>query len=48
VVDSSKIGTEVTYRLCGIEECDLIVTDSGLSGTDLDRLRAMTEVQIAQ
>src|SRR6201995_5148802 len=27
VVDSSKIGTEATYRLCGIEDCDLIVTD---------------------
>jgi DeoR family fructose operon transcriptional repressor len=48
VVDSSKIGTEATYRLCGIEECDLIVTDSGLAGPDLDRLRRMTEVQIAQ
>jgi len=48
VVDSSKIGTEATYRLCGIEDCDVIVTDSGLSGPDLDRLRRMTEVQIAQ
>ncbi|SEG66359.1 transcriptional regulator, DeoR family [Bryocella elongata] len=46
-VDSSKIGTEATYRLCGIEECDLILTDSGISPDDLSRLRRMTQVQVA-
>jgi DeoR family fructose operon transcriptional repressor len=47
VVDSSKIGTEATYQLCGIEECDLILTDKGVSNDDLVRLRRVTEVQIA-
>jgi DeoR/GlpR family transcriptional regulator of sugar metabolism len=47
VVDSSKIGTEATYRLCGIEDCDLILTDQGISADDLARLRQMIEVQVA-
>jgi DeoR family fructose operon transcriptional repressor len=48
VVDSSKIGTEATYRLCGIEDCDLIVTDSGVSPEDIARLRRITQIQIAE
>jgi DeoR/GlpR family transcriptional regulator of sugar metabolism len=48
VVDSSKVGTEATYRLCGIEDCDLIVTDNMLSASDLARLRRITQVQIAE
>jgi DeoR/GlpR family transcriptional regulator of sugar metabolism len=47
VVDSSKIGVEATYRLCGITECDLILTDKGISADNLARLRQMTEVQVA-
>lgn len=47
VVDSSKIGREATYRLCGIEDCDLILTDQGVSNDDLARLRRMTEVRVA-
>jgi DeoR/GlpR family transcriptional regulator of sugar metabolism len=48
VVDSSKIGTEATYRLCGIEDCDLIVTDKAISRNDLARLRKIAEVQVAK
>jgi DeoR/GlpR family transcriptional regulator of sugar metabolism len=48
VVDSSKIGTEATYRLCGIEDCDLILTDKGISAEDLARLRRITQVQVAE
>src|SRR5580692_8154962 len=48
VVDSSKIGTEATYRLCGIEDCDLILTDKGISSEDLERLRTTTEVRVAE
>src|SRR6201992_915629 len=44
VVDSSKIGREATYRLCGIEDCDLILTDQAVSADDLARLRQITEV----
>lgn len=47
LVDSSKIGVEATYRLCGIEECDLIVTDRMLPQDLLERLRQMTQVLIA-
>jgi DeoR/GlpR family transcriptional regulator of sugar metabolism len=47
VVDSSKIGTEATYRLCGLEDCDLILTDAGISADDLARLRQVTQVQVA-
>jgi DeoR family fructose operon transcriptional repressor len=48
VVDSSKIGMEATYRLCGIEDCDLILTDRMLPAADLARLRKLTQVQIAE
>ncbi len=48
LVDSSKIGMEATYRLCGIEDCDLIVTDSMLPAAELARLRNMTHVQVAE
>jgi DeoR family fructose operon transcriptional repressor len=48
VVDSSKIGVEATYRLCGIENCDLIVTDRGISPEHLVRLRQITVVQVAE
>ena len=47
VVDSSKIGTEATYRLCGLEDCDLIITDKGISPDHLRRLRQIGEVLVA-
>src|ERR1700733_3713218 len=48
VVDSSKIGREATYRLCGIEDCDPILTDQGISTDDLARLRRIAQVQVAE
>lgn len=48
VVDSSKIGVEATYRLCGIEDCDLILTDGGIKPDDLARLRQKTTVQVVE
>lgn len=48
LVDSSKIGTEATYRLCGIEDCDLLVTDQMLGAPELARLSKLTQVQIAE
>ncbi len=48
LVDSSKIGVEATYRLCGIEDCDLIVTDRMLPRADLDHLRKITKVLVAE
>ena len=47
LVDSSKIGVEATYRLCGIEDCDLIVTDRMLPQPHLERLRQITKVHVA-
>jgi DeoR/GlpR family transcriptional regulator of sugar metabolism len=47
-VDSSKIGKEATYRLCGIEDCDLILTDKDISAEDLARLRRIAQVQVAE
>jgi DeoR family transcriptional regulator, aga operon transcriptional repressor len=47
LVDSSKIGIEATYRLCAIEDCDLIVTDNMIAQADLARLRKLTQVLIA-
>jgi DeoR family fructose operon transcriptional repressor len=47
LVDSSKIGVEATYRLCGIEDCDLILTDQMLSPADFARLSKLTRVQLA-
>lgn len=46
VVDSSKIGAEATYKLCNIEDCDLILTDSGISESDLAKLQQKTTVQV--
>jgi DeoR/GlpR family transcriptional regulator of sugar metabolism len=48
LVDSSKIGTEATYRLCGIEECDLIITDDRLPEPDLARLSRITKVLVVR
>ncbi len=48
LVDSSKIGREATYRLCGVEDCDLVITDSGVCAADLEQLRNMTRVQVAE
>jgi len=48
VVDSSKIATEATYRLCGIEECDLVLTDRDISAESLAKLCMMTAVQVAE
>jgi DeoR/GlpR family transcriptional regulator of sugar metabolism len=48
LVDSSKIGTEATYRLCDIKDCDLILTDDQLPAGDLERLRKLTRVQVAE
>lgn len=48
LLDGSKIGAKATYRLCGIEDCDLIITDRSAPAAHLDRLRMATRVQIAE
>jgi DeoR family fructose operon transcriptional repressor len=48
VLDSSKVGTEAVYRLCAIEKCDMVITDSGISTEDLQRLQQLTTVVVAR
>ncbi len=47
VVDSSKIGTEALYSFCNINDCDLIITDAGISPESLGRLQKITKVIVA-
>jgi len=48
VIDSSKIGTEAVYRLCAVEKCDMVITDTGVRAADLGRLRKLTSVLVAE
>jgi DeoR family transcriptional regulator, aga operon transcriptional repressor len=47
-MDSSKLGLEAVYRLCPVESCDLVITDSGVKPADLARLRKLTKVFVAK
>lgn len=47
-IDSSKLGLEAVYRLCPVESCDLVITDSGVKPADLARLRKLTKVLVAK
>jgi DeoR family fructose operon transcriptional repressor len=48
VVDNSKIGTEAVYRFCPIEQCDLVITDRGVTAPVLKKLRMLTRVIVAK
>lgn len=48
VIDSSKVGTEAVYRICPIESCDLVITDSGVKAADLKSLRKLSSIIIAE
>jgi DeoR/GlpR family transcriptional regulator of sugar metabolism len=48
VIDSSKVGTEAVYRFCPVERCDLVITDNGLKGSDIKKLRNFTKVLVAE
>ena len=47
VIDSSKIGVEAVYRLCSVDKCDMVVTDSHIRSTDATKLRKLTSLLIA-
>jgi DeoR/GlpR family transcriptional regulator of sugar metabolism len=47
-IDSSKLGQEAVYRLCPVENCDLVITDRGVKPADLARLRKLTKVLVAE
>ncbi len=48
VIDSSKVGHEAVYRLCSVPTCDLVITDRGVKGADLKKLRKLTKVVVAE
>ena len=48
VIDSSKIGKEAAYRLCAVEKCDTVITDSGIRAADLAKLRRLTNTVVAE
>jgi DeoR/GlpR family transcriptional regulator of sugar metabolism len=48
VLDSAKIGHEALYHVCPVENCDLVITDSGIKPADLRRLRELTKVQVVE
>ena len=46
-IDSSKVGVEAVYRMCPIEDCDLVITDSGIKPEHLKQLRRLAKVTVA-
>ena len=48
VLDSSKVGKEAVYKFCPVTRCDLIITDKGLKGSDIKKLRNLTKVLVAE
>lgn len=48
VIDSSKVGIEAVYRLCPVETCDLVITDTGIRSADLNKLKKFTKVLVAE
>jgi DeoR family fructose operon transcriptional repressor len=48
VIDSSKVGCEAVYRLCAIEKCDMVITDSGIDHANLAKLQKLTSVIVAK
>jgi DeoR/GlpR family transcriptional regulator of sugar metabolism len=48
VLDSSKIGAQALYNFTRIDNCDLVITDTGVKPADLARLRKLTKVMVAE
>jgi DeoR family fructose operon transcriptional repressor len=48
VADSSKFGQEALYRFCGLDSCDLVITDVGAQPKRLKPLRSITRVLVAK
>jgi DeoR family fructose operon transcriptional repressor len=48
VADSSKVGGGALYRFTGFENVDLLITDNGIHPEDLERLRRVTKVMVAE
>jgi DeoR/GlpR family transcriptional regulator of sugar metabolism len=48
MIDSTKIAQEAMYGFCAIARCDLIITDRGISPSDLARLEKLRKVIVAE
>lgn len=48
VADSSKFGQEALYRFCGLDSCDLIITDHGTGAAELEQFRGVARVLVAK
>ena len=48
VADSSKFGRKALYRFCGLDSCDLVITDNGAQAEKLKTLRGITRVLVAK
>ena len=48
VIDSSKVGHEAVYRLCTLEACDIVITDADVRPGDLNKLKKLTKVLVAE
>jgi DeoR/GlpR family transcriptional regulator of sugar metabolism len=48
VLDSSKVGSEALYRYCMLNQCDMLITDSGVKPEDLQALQSFTKVMVAE
>ena len=44
VADSSKIGCRSLSRVCGLEDIEILITDTGITDTDRQQLAALTAV----
>jgi DeoR/GlpR family transcriptional regulator of sugar metabolism len=48
VIDSSKINQEATYGFCPLDQCDLVITDSGIDPSELQQLQESVKVIVAR
>jgi DeoR/GlpR family transcriptional regulator of sugar metabolism len=48
VIDSTKLETEALYRFCGLDQCDLLITDAEAKPEVIDDLRQLVEVRTAE
>jgi len=48
VADSGKFDQTALYRFCGLDSCDLVITDDGAPSGKLETLRGVTRVRVAK
>lgn len=48
IADSSKFGQDALYRFCGLDDCEMIVTDCGVRTSELEKCRKHVKVLTAK